>query len=137
MTSIIQPQVLDIAGHTADEPLVTGTAPAAKTYQALHIADAAIRKVTFEALNLEDARHFATKCGFGLQGEVPPNNGQSNVVQFERADAFDVPQTCHKLGISRSSLNRLLKRGILSRLQDTGKVLVTRRSIERYLARAA
>ena len=84
---------------------------------------------------MEDARKFAATLGFGLIGEAPVVANQSNIVAFERPDAFDVPQARHKLGgISRSTLYRLLKRGKLSRLTDTRKVLITRRSIERYLA---
>jgi len=117
--------------------ILSGSSLHTKTYKAIHVADGNIRQLTFEALDLQDARQFAAKLGLGLIGETPVIISQPNVVQFERADAFDVRQTCQKLAISRSSLNRLVKRGKLSRLPDIGKLLVTRRSIERYLARAA
>ncbi len=109
-----------------------------KMFQAIHVAEGSIRPLSFEAVDLEDARKFAATLGFGLIGEAPVVANQSNIVAFERPDAFDVPQARHKLGgISRSTLYRLLKRGKLSRLTDTRKVLITRRSIERYLACAA
>ncbi|MDI1249212.1 MAG: helix-turn-helix domain-containing protein [Lacunisphaera sp.] len=120
----------------SDENL-PGSSAGTKTYQAIHIADGKVRQLTFQAVDLPDAQQFVAKLGCGLMGEAPLVTGQSNVVPFERPDAFDVRQTCHKLGISRSSLDRLVRRGKLSRLPDTRKILITRRSIERYLARAA
>ena len=47
--------------------------------------------------------------------------------------ALDVGSACRVLGnISRTTLYRLLVRGRLARLPGTRKVLVTRRSIERF-----
>lgn len=129
MNSIMQN--VQIAGNQPASPALK------KTFQAIHVAEGSIRPISFEAVDLEDARQFAAKLGFGLIGEAPVIPEQANIVAFERADAFDVRQTCQKLNISRSTLGRHLERGILSRLPDTRKILVTRRSIERYLARAA
>ena len=53
-------------------------------------------------------------------------------------EAFDVASACHIMGdISRTTLYRLLLRGKLERLPATRKVLVTRRSIERFCSQAA
>lgn len=104
------------------------------TYEAIQIENSLIRKVWFEAQSPDDARAFALKCGLGLQGEGPPIAASDAAPTFDPVAAFDVPRACQHLGgISRTSLYRLLVRGKLSRLKHTRKVLVTRRSINRYL----
>jgi hypothetical protein len=108
-----------------------------KTYSAIYLVDASIRRIRFEARDLDEARRFAIAWGFGLEGEAPeePRAVQPDATEPE---AFDVADSCRILGgICRTSLYRLLVRGKLERLPETRKVLVTRRSIERYCSRAA
>lgn len=106
-------------------------------YSAIYVDAGMIRKVTFEAENLEEARRLAAKWGFGLEGEAQPEIGRPEE-RVVNPDAFDSKDSRRKLGgISRTTLYRLLARKKLSRLPDTRKVLVTRASIERYCARAA
>lgn len=113
-------------------------APGHMTKYSAICADAGlIRRITFEAENLEVARRLATTWGFGLEGEAHPESvhPEEKVVY---PDAFNTKDARRKLGgISRTALYRLLVRKILRRLPDTRKVLVTRASIERYCARAA
>lgn len=108
-----------------------------RKYSAIYVDAGMIRKVTFEAENLEEARRLATQWGFGLEGEAQPEIGcpEEKVVH---PDAFNSKDSRRKLGdISRTMLYRLLARKILCRLPGTRKILVTRASIERYCARAA
>jgi hypothetical protein len=108
-----------------------------KRYRAIFFVNASIRRITFEALSLEEAQRLAANWGFGLEGEVtedPPTESRRPLVM----EAFDVASACRVLGdISRTTLYRLLVRGQLERLPATRKVLVTRRSIERFCSKAA
>lgn len=106
-------------------------------YSAICADAGLIRRITFEAENLEVARRLATTWGFGLEGEAHPESGRPEE-KVVYPDAFNTKDARRKLGgISRTALYRLLVRKILRRLPDTRKVLVTRASIERYCARAA
>ena len=40
-----------------------------KRYRAIFLAEASIRKITFEALSMEEAHRLAAAWGFGLEGE--------------------------------------------------------------------
>ncbi len=115
---------------TTDNPLL-------RRYRAIYLAESCIRNVTFEALCLDEAKRLVTGWGFGLEGEVTeePHRLKGNTVAPE---AFDVASACRIMGdISRTTLYRLLLRGKLERLPATRKVLVTRRSIERFCSQAA
>jgi len=108
-----------------------------KRYRAVYIVQASIRRMTFEAQSLEEAQRLAAGWGFGLEGEAT-EEAAADVRRPVAAEAFDVPSACRVLGdISRTTLYRLLVRGKLDRLPATRKVLVTRRSIERYCSKAA
>jgi len=108
-----------------------------KRFQAIYLMQASIRKITFEALNLDEAQRLATLWGFGLEGEATEERA-SDARRPLAAEAFDVSSACKVLGdISRTTLYRLLLRGQLERLPATRKVLVTRRSIERFCSKAA
>lgn len=107
-----------------------------KRFSAVFCVQASIRRVTFEAFSLDEAQGLASTWGFGLEGEAsaePDRDIRSHVP----AEALDVKSACRVLGgISRTTLYRLLVKGQLERLPATRKVLVTRRSIERYCSRA-
>ena len=106
-----------------------------RRYRAIYLAESSIRQVTFEALCLDEARRLAAAWGFGLEGEVV-GEGDDTQGQTVGPEAFDVTKACRILGdISRTTLYRLLIRGKLERLPATRKVLVTRRSIERFCSR--
>lgn len=120
-----------------DRNTVNTASPLLRRYRAIYLADSSIRNVTFEALCLDEAKRLAAGWGFGLEGEVTeePQQPQRNAVTPE---AFDVASACRIMGdISRTTLYRLLIRGKLERLPATRKVLVTRRSIERFCSQAA
>ena len=111
--------------------------PLLRRYRAIYVAEASVRNVTFEALSLEEARRLATGWGFGLEGEVTEENSRPQC-NAAAPEAFDVTSACRIMGnISRTTLYRLLIRGKLERLPATRKVLVTRRSIERFCSQAA
>ena len=90
----------------------------------------------FEALGLDEAKRLAAGWGFELEGELTEEFNRPQSVSIT-PEAFDVPNACRIMGdISRSTLYRLLMRGKLERLPATRKVLVTRRSIERFCSQA-
>lgn len=106
-------------------------------YRAIYVVAGSIRRITFEAANLEEARRLATTWGFGLEGEAPAEISRRQEKDAAPA-AVDARTACRLLGgISRAMLYRHIARKILHRLPDTRKILVTRASIERYCARAA
>jgi hypothetical protein len=106
-----------------------------KRFRAIYLTESCIRKVTFEAPCLDEARRLAAGWGFGLEGEEAEELPQFQSSSFA-PEAFDVANACRILGdISRTTLYRLLLRGQLERLPATRKVLVTRRSVERFCSR--
>jgi hypothetical protein len=108
-----------------------------KRYRAIFLVNGSIRKITFEALSMEEASRLAANWGFGLEGEEA-EAPSSLLVSSPAKEAFDVTNACQVLGdISRTTLYRLLITGKLERLPATRKVLVTRRSIERFCSMAA
>lgn len=108
-----------------------------KTYSAIYLVEASIRRIRFEASDPDEARRLATIWGFGLEGEAP-EEACPRQCDAAKPEAFGVADSCRILGgICRTSLYRLLARGKLERLPETRKVLVTRRSIERFCDRAA
>ena len=119
-------------GEKRRSEAMNGNGSAFRSYRAVYVAKSSIRKVTFEAFSLDEAQCLAAVWGFGLEGEVcgEGNNAYGHPVGPE---AYDVTKACRILGdISRTTLYRLLIRGKLERLPATRKVLVTRRSIERF-----
>jgi hypothetical protein len=103
-----------------------------KRYRAVYLMEGSIRRISFEAFDLDEARRLATKWGLGLEGESTEDPIRATHTTIAPA-AFDVVSACRVLGdISRTTLYRLLLRGKLERLPATRKVLVTRRSIERF-----
>jgi transcriptional regulator with XRE-family HTH domain len=99
---------------------------------AVYLMEGSIRRISFEAFDLDEARRLATKWGLGLEGESTEDPIRATHTTIAPA-AFDVVSACRVLGdISRTTLYRLLLRGKLERLPATRKVLVTRRSIERF-----
>lgn len=109
-----------------------------KRYRGIFLVEASIRRINFEALSLEEAQRLAAGWGFGLEGETLEDAAVETAHRPVAAEAFDVANACRILGgISRTTLYRLLVRGKLERLTATRKVLVTRRSIERFCSKAA
>lgn len=110
-----------------------------KRYRAVYLAAACIRRVTFEAACLEEAQRLATGWGFGLEGETEEEPCTVAVPHKSALpEAYGVEDACRVMGgISRTTLYRLLVRRKLERVPATRKVLVTRRSIERFCAQGA
>jgi hypothetical protein len=107
-----------------------------KQFSAVYVWNTEIRKIDFESASDEEAKNISAKWGFGLEGET--RSLRSDAVVPARPEAFDEETTRKLLGdISRSTLYRLILRGKLNRVPATRKVLVTRRSIERFCAEAA
>jgi hypothetical protein len=106
------------------------------SYQAIFVTNGMIRRVTFEAMNQEEAQQLAALWGCGLEGEAKQPSKMP--IAPTLPEAYEEPVARQLLGnISRTTLYRLLVRGKLERVKDTRKVLVTRRSIERFCSRAA
>jgi hypothetical protein len=104
-------------------------APAFKKFSGIYIVAGEIRRVVYEAKDLEDARQHAAKWGVGIEGEAIAFPGDSPPPLPE---AYDEKTARYLLGgISRTTLYAELATGRLQRLAGTRRVLVTRRSIER------
>lgn len=81
----------------------------------------------FEAVNEQEAREFAARCGAGLEGEAKRMNSVGP------ATAYDEKTARALLGnISPSTLYRELAVGNLQRVPGIRKILVTRESIEAW-----
>jgi hypothetical protein len=108
-------------------------------YSAVHIApDASIRRISFEAATEEEARSFAVKYGFGFEGEAEPETSRPVSPDKTQPEAYSSDEARRILGgISRKKLYALRATGKLEQLPDTRRVLVTRKSIQKYLSRAA
>jgi hypothetical protein len=107
-----------------------------KQYSAVYVWNGALRKIVFEAATTEEAQQLAAKWGFGLEGETVARISES--VTPATPEAYD-EETARKLlgNISRTTLYRLILRGKLNRVPAMRRVLVTRRSIERFCVQAA
>ncbi|HEY0945050.1 MAG TPA: helix-turn-helix domain-containing protein [Opitutaceae bacterium] len=109
-----------------------------RQFSAIYVSGGTLRKVLFEAATAAEAQELATKWGFGIQGEISETTPPPADKTTSLPEAFDVENACRMLGdISRTTLYRLLVRGKLERVPATRKVLVTRRSIERFCSMAA
>ena len=108
-------------------------------FSALSIAsDASIRRVIFEAADVEEARAFAVRHGFGFEGLASTASISSAGPVRAEPEAYNATQAMRILGgISRTKLYQLRVTGKLKQLPDTRSVMITRKSIEAYLALAA
>jgi hypothetical protein len=92
-------------------------------YQAIIPVDGEVRRITFDAADLIEAKRVAAACNAGLEGEAIPD---------AVPEAFGVQKTRELLGgVSRGTIYNWLAVGRLDRVPGTRRVLVTRSSIER------
>lgn len=106
-----------------------------RRYRAIFIINGAVRRLTFDALSPEEAEKLAATWGFGLEGEIG-DEPQTHLPRPDVKEAYDVSSACRVLGgISCTTLYRILVRRQLDRLPATRKVLVTRKSIERFCSK--
>lgn len=104
--------------------------PELKRFSGIYLADGQVRRMTFEAVDLEDARQQASRWGVGVEGEVP----EGGPVKQVPPELFNLKDTQRMLGgISRAAVYQLLTLGELERQRDTRRLLITRRSIERWV----
>ncbi|WP_138223267.1 helix-turn-helix domain-containing protein [Nibricoccus aquaticus] len=102
-------------------------------FSALFINNGKIHQITFKAPDIDAAANLAAALGCGLEGEA--TTSQATPPPSLLPEAVDEKNARHMLGgISRTTLYRFLVRGKLERVAGTRKVLVTRRSIERFCA---
>lgn len=100
-------------------------------YSGVYIVGGAVRNMEFEADDEADAKSRAVQWGVGLTGPAASRDRAAPPVP----EAFDLKDTCRLLGnVSRATIYRWLARGLLERVKDTEKVLITRKSIERKAA---
>ena|GEM_PF-4600608 len=94
-------------------------------YSAITPIAGEIRRIFFEAADIDEARRIAAGCNAGLEGEA-----QRPEVPVPLA--YNMKETQKLLGgISRPTVYAWLKIGRLDRVGGTSKVLVTLDSIER------
>lgn len=102
-----------------------------KRYMGIYIVAGTIRRMTFEATDLEDARQQADKWGVGVEGEAV----DVEPVHPTEPTAFNLEDAKRLLGgIGRSTIYQMLYDGRLERVPGVRRVLITRRSIERAAA---
>ena len=101
-------------------------------FSAVYIHNSQVRRLKFEATDIEEAQALAARWGAGVEGEV------------ERADAPPLPVAYGMTsarqvlgGVSRSQVYVWLTLGRLERLPGTRRVLITRESIEKFQRRKA
>lgn len=100
-----------------------------KKFSGIYVAAGEIRRVVYEAKDINEARQLAEKWSVGIEGEATAFPGESSAPLPE---AYDEKTARYLLGgISRTTLYAELATGRLQRLAGTRRVLVTRRSIER------
>ncbi|MCB1103258.1 MAG: hypothetical protein H7A44_11115 [Opitutaceae bacterium] len=100
-----------------------------KKFSGVFIASGEIRRVVYEAKDIDEAKQLAAKWGVGVEGETVTISTESPPPLPE---AYDEKTARYLLGgISRTTLYAELATGRLKRLSGTRRVLVTRRSIER------
>ena len=109
---------------------ITNPFPSFSTFSAVYVADGTSRRVTFQAVDMAEAKALADRWGVGVTGEV--------VAQLEAATESVLPQAyawkeaARQLGgVSRSQIYTWLVLGHLSRLPRTRRVLITRESLEK------
>ena len=94
-------------------------------YSAITPVSGEIRRIFFEAADIDEARRIAASCNAGLEGEA-----QRPEVPVPLA--HNMKETQKLLGgISRPTVYAWLKIGRLDRVGGTSKVLITLDSIER------
>lgn len=99
-----------------------------KRWNAVYIADGAVRRMVFEAPDEVAAKDLAQEWGVGVEGEAVDEIPQEAVLPF----AFDLENTKRLLGdVSYSTIYAWHATGKLERVPGTRKLLTTRASIER------
>jgi hypothetical protein len=102
-------------------------------FGAVVIIDGKARRVILEAADEEEALSITHRLGIGLDVTQPVDRPM--VERQARPEAYDEDTTRKLLGnISRTTLWRLIVRGKLERVPSVRRVLVTRKSIERFCA---
>lgn len=102
-----------------------------KRYNGIHVFNGMVRRLTFEAATPEEAQQLAAKWEVGVEGEAP----EAGAVKSALPEAYDLKTTRQLLGgVSERTVWRWLICGDLQRIPGVRRVLVTRRSIERFSA---
>jgi hypothetical protein len=99
-----------------------------KIFNGIFAVGGAVRRMTFEADSIEEARTLAAPWGVGVEGET------SVLEEAKQAtpEAYDLKTTCRLLGgVSPSTIYREIARGGLERVPRNRRILITRASIER------
>lgn len=97
-------------------------------YSAITPIAGEIRRLFFEANDIEEARRIAAGCNAGLEGEAK-QPGLPPPIAFKLSEAQQLLG-----GISKGTIYNWLAVGKLDRVSGTSRVLVTRKSIERVAA---
>lgn len=104
--------------------------PAFSTFSAVYVADGTSRQMTFQAVDLEEAKALANRWSAGVTGEVIALGGEETKSILPQA--YTWKEAARQLGgVSRSQIYNWLALGLLSRLPSTRRVLITRESLEK------
>lgn len=101
-----------------------------KRFSATYSFAGVSRTMTFEAADEKEATTHAAIWGVGVVGEVPDTITAAPVLP----DAYDMTTACRLLGgVSRETVRKLLILGQIERVPEVRRVLITRRSLERFV----
>jgi len=94
-----------------------------------------IRRVLFEARDLNEAIELAHSWNVGVEFEVPGGWGGYESKPEAECEAYSLKEACRLLGgVSPITVYRWVVQKKLDRVPATRKVLITRRSIQRLVA---
>jgi hypothetical protein len=98
-------------------------------YSAVIPVDGELRRIFFDAADVDDARRTAIACNAGLEGEA--RRSEPARIAYSLQEARELLG-----GVSRATVYNWVALGRLERVPNTRRLLVTRQSLERA-ARAA
>jgi len=100
-----------------------------KRFSGVFVVGSEIRRLSFDAKDVDEARGICTKWGVGLEGESATLDPTP---KMQAPVAYDTATACRLLGgISRTTLYKWLSLGYVCRVPATRRFLITRESIER------
>lgn len=102
------------------------------SFSAVFVHDGQVRRMTFDAADITEARSLAARWGVGVEGEVARGEIPELPVAYGMAKARQILG-----GVSRSQVYVWLTLRRLERLPGTRRVLITRESVEKFQRRTA
>ncbi len=125
--------------HQSGDSLLPNQPPQKlRQFAGLYLKSGSIRRLTFEALSIEEAKEVAAGWGIGVEQEI----GEGMTADPPPADSPETPEaltctvweTVALLKLSRSTVYRLIAREVLRPLPGIRHKLIPRDQVARYAA---